>query len=110
MDARGKSSMLQDLEARRPRTEVDQLNGEIVAIGDKLKVPTPVNAKICALVHAAEAAGAGSPQLSSQQLLAHVRAVYPAVDYNSNQLQLVVLLLLFALVVSWLLRPTRVAL
>ncbi len=104
MDARGKSSMLQDLEARRPHTEVEQLNGEIVALGRQWQVPTPVNAKICALIHDAEKSGAGSPQLSSQQLLAQVRAVYPAVDRNTNQLQLVVLLLVIGLLVScWLL-------
>lgn len=44
------SSMLQDL-ARGRRTEIDFLNGAIVAIGARHGIPAPVNACIANLVH-----------------------------------------------------------
>jgi 2-dehydropantoate 2-reductase len=46
-------SMLQDVQARRT-TEVDTLNGGIVAAGREAGVPTPLNAAITALVHGVE--------------------------------------------------------
>lgn len=39
------SSMLQDINNRRP-TEIDSINGEIVAAGKKLGIPTPVNEEL----------------------------------------------------------------
>ena len=48
-----KASMLQDVEARR-RTEVDSLNGALVAWGERLGIPTPLNRAIWALVRALE--------------------------------------------------------
>jgi 2-dehydropantoate 2-reductase len=48
-----KSSMLQDVEARR-QTEVDYLNGGIVRFGDEHGVPTPLNAAVWALVRGLE--------------------------------------------------------
>jgi 2-dehydropantoate 2-reductase len=48
-----KSSMLQDVEARR-QTEVDYLNGGIVRFGHEHGVPTPLNAAIWALVKGLE--------------------------------------------------------
>ncbi len=48
-----KSSMLQDVEARR-QTEVDYLNGGIVRFGRERGVPTPLNAAIWALVKGLE--------------------------------------------------------
>ena len=48
-----KSSMLQDIEARR-RTEVDYLNGGIVRFGREHGVPTPLNAAIWSLVKGLE--------------------------------------------------------
>jgi 2-dehydropantoate 2-reductase len=44
-----KSSMLQDLENNR-KTEIDQLNGAIMKLGEKYKVPTPYNSFITAAV------------------------------------------------------------
>jgi len=47
------SSMLQDLRAGRA-TEVDSLCGAVVELAAKHRIPTPVNAALCALVHAGE--------------------------------------------------------
>lgn len=74
MDDTAKSSMLQDFQRHPPRTntEVDDLSGEIVRLGSKAKVPTPVNAALVSLVHAASAAGKGSPCMTAQELLVQV--------------------------------------
>lgn len=48
-----KASMLQDLEAGRP-TEVDVINGAVVAGGREAGVPTPVQERTVELVHAIE--------------------------------------------------------
>jgi 2-dehydropantoate 2-reductase len=45
-----KASMLQDFEYGRP-TEIDFINGHIVALGSRLGLPTPVNAAITGTVH-----------------------------------------------------------
>jgi 2-dehydropantoate 2-reductase len=49
--AEHRSSMLQDIERGRP-TEVDAINGHVVARGEARKVPTPVNATLSRLVRA----------------------------------------------------------
>jgi len=41
----GKTSMLQDVEARR-KTEVDMLAGKVIELGKRYDIPTPVNQKI----------------------------------------------------------------
>ena len=64
IDPTARSSMWEDLQRGR-RTEVDALNGAVVALGKEAGVPTPVNARVVAMVHAAEAAGAGSPGLGA---------------------------------------------
>jgi 2-dehydropantoate 2-reductase len=46
-------SMVADIEAGRP-TEVEQLNGEIVRLGQAQGIPTPVNSKIVEMVQAIE--------------------------------------------------------
>ena len=51
--AANRSSMLQDVLARRP-TEIAAINGQIVAHGHRLQVPTPVNALLTHLVQALE--------------------------------------------------------
>jgi len=56
IDPLARSSMWEDLEARRP-TEIDYIQGEIVALGVRLGRPTPINAALVALVRAAEAGG-----------------------------------------------------
>lgn len=53
-----RSSMRQDLEAGR-RTEVDAIGGAIVRAGERTGIPTPVNARLVAAIHAAERAGDG---------------------------------------------------
>ncbi len=46
----------QSLRRGRP-TEIDYLNGEIVRVGEQLKIPTPFNARIVDLVHQVEQTG-----------------------------------------------------
>ncbi len=46
-------SILQSIKRGRP-TEIDYLNGEIVSLGKRFKVPTPLNTKIADLVHQVE--------------------------------------------------------
>jgi len=53
LGAPGRASLLQDVIKGR-RTEVDYLNGHIVALGQALDVPTPMNAAITARVHQVE--------------------------------------------------------
>lgn len=45
LDADGKTSMLQDVEARR-KTEVEMLAGTVLALGERHGVPTPVNRRL----------------------------------------------------------------
>jgi 2-dehydropantoate 2-reductase len=56
IDPQARSSMWEDLEAGR-RTEVDYLNGEIVRLAERLGRTAPVNARLVALVRAAESGG-----------------------------------------------------
>ena len=49
-------STLQSLRRSRP-TEIDYLNGEVVELGKKTGVPTPLNGKIVELVHQVEQTG-----------------------------------------------------
>jgi 2-dehydropantoate 2-reductase len=56
IDPQARSSMWEDLEAGR-KTEVDYLNGEIVRLAERLGRTAPVNARLTALVHAAEEGG-----------------------------------------------------
>ena len=60
-------SMWDDL-CRGKKTEIDQLNGEIVALGQRYGVPTPLNARIVDLVRAAEDAAQGSPGLTAAEI------------------------------------------
>lgn len=52
------SSMYQDIRNRR-RTEIDAINGAVVAAGRKLGVPTPVNAELVRQIKELESAFAG---------------------------------------------------
>jgi 2-dehydropantoate 2-reductase len=70
VDPHARSSMADDLERGRP-TEVDFLNGAVVRLAAELGRPAPVNARMVALVHAAEA---GAPPLSARALLAELGA------------------------------------
>jgi 2-dehydropantoate 2-reductase len=51
--AANRSSMLQDVLARR-QTEIEAINGQIVAHGQQLQVPTPINALLTNLLKAME--------------------------------------------------------
>jgi len=64
IDAKARSSMADDLAAGR-RTEVDQLNGELVALAQRLGLDASVNRKIVELVRAAEE---GAPPLNGAEL------------------------------------------
>jgi len=56
IDPAARSSMWDDLEAKRP-TEIDYLQGEVVALADRLGRTAPVNRKLVELIRAAEAGG-----------------------------------------------------
>ena len=63
----GRASMWSDLHFRRP-TEIEYLNGHVVSLGKQAGVATPVNARLCELVRAAEAAQRGHPNLSPEAI------------------------------------------
>lgn len=65
IDPLARSSMWEDLERRRP-TEIDALQGEVVALAARLGRSAQLNDRVRALVKAAEAAGAGAPGLSPE--------------------------------------------
>jgi 2-dehydropantoate 2-reductase len=72
IDPLARSSMSDDLAAGRA-TEVDWINGEVVRLAKRLGQQAPVNARLCALVHAAEAA-VPRPNWSGPDLLAALRS------------------------------------
>ena len=57
IDAKARSSMADDLVGGR-KTEIDQLNGELVRLAERLGLDAPVNRRIVELVHDAEAGAA----------------------------------------------------
>jgi 2-dehydropantoate 2-reductase len=63
IDPKARSSMWEDLERGR-RTEIDHLQGLIVALADKHGLKAPLSAATVALIRKAEAARNGSPRLS----------------------------------------------
>lgn len=67
VDPAARSSMWQDLDARRP-TEVDYLNGEIVRVAAQCGRTAPLNQRVVQLIRAAEVAGVGSPRLDADAL------------------------------------------
>ncbi|MGH6736230.1 MAG: 2-dehydropantoate 2-reductase [Methyloceanibacter sp.] len=67
IDRNARSSMWEDLEARRP-TEIDHIQGEIVRLAEKHGVATPLNRRVMDLVKQAEKAGKGSPKLAPESL------------------------------------------
>jgi 2-dehydropantoate 2-reductase len=70
IDDNARSSMAEDLERGR-QPEIDWLNGEIVQLGQRNNVATPVNEKLVSLVKAASERSE-PPAMSGQQLLAAV--------------------------------------
>jgi 2-dehydropantoate 2-reductase len=65
VDPSARSSMWEDLQRRRP-TEIDLLNGEIVALGRAHGVPTPFNTRLIELVKSYE--NQPPPSLSAEVL------------------------------------------
>ena len=73
MDPEARSSMWDDLQKRRT-TEIDYLQGAIIALGEKVRLPTPVARQIMKLIKAAEAASRGSPRLGPIEVMGAARA------------------------------------
>ncbi|MBN2711736.1 MAG: 2-dehydropantoate 2-reductase [Planctomycetes bacterium] len=48
----GASSMRQDMQKKRGFTEIDDINGAVVAAGAECGIPTPANEKLCEMVKA----------------------------------------------------------
>jgi 2-dehydropantoate 2-reductase len=68
IDPEARSSMYEDLLLGR-RTEIDYLNGEIVRLGEKNQIATPVNKHIVSLIKQHEVVQKGSPHLPPSALL-----------------------------------------
>jgi 2-dehydropantoate 2-reductase len=68
IDPTARSSMWEDLQQRRA-TEIDYLQGVIVALARKAGMPAPISEAIMHRVRQAEAAGLGSPALQPDQCL-----------------------------------------
>ncbi|MCR3759454.1 2-dehydropantoate 2-reductase [Clostridium felsineum] len=58
INASGRTSMLQDIEAGR-KTEVEMFSGTMVRLGEKLKVPTPINALFYHMIRTLEDKNSG---------------------------------------------------
>jgi 2-dehydropantoate 2-reductase len=58
IDAQARSSTWEDLQRGRP-TEIDSLQGEVVALAARHAVPAPVNSRLITLIRLMEAAGPG---------------------------------------------------
>ncbi len=67
IDPEARSSMWEDLERRRA-TEIDHLQGAILALAAKTGVRAPLTERIVRLIKEAEAARAGSPGLTPEQV------------------------------------------
>lgn len=62
VDPAARSSMWEDLEARRP-TEIDYIQGEIVRLAERHGLEASLNRRVMQFIKAAESAGKGSPRL-----------------------------------------------
>ena len=69
IDADARSSMWEDLQRGR-RTEIDYLQGAIIAIAERRGIQVPLSRRVVTLIKQAEAAGKGSPGLTPQQIRA----------------------------------------
>ena len=67
IDPLARSSMWEDLERRRP-TEVDELQGAVVALARRLGEEAPRNLRILELIREAERASSGSPRLDPAKI------------------------------------------
>lgn len=73
IDPYARSSMWDDLEAKRP-TEIDYINGEVVALAERLGTHAPVNAGLVQLIREAEAGG--KRDFSSDELRHALQALH----------------------------------
>lgn len=86
IDPYARSSMWDDLEAKRP-TEIDYINGEIVALAERLgtRARAPVNAGLVALVRAAEQGGKRDYSADALRYALHsITENAPAIAPTSN--------------------------
>ena len=67
IDPEARSSMWQDLQQGR-KTEIDHLQGAIIALAEPRGVAVPLSRRIVALIKQAESAGKGPPGLTPQQI------------------------------------------
>lgn len=67
IDASARSSMWEDLERGRP-TEIDELQGAVIAQAAALGLPAPVNRAIADAIREAEIAASGSPRIDPDLL------------------------------------------
>lgn len=67
IDPQARSSLWEDLERRR-KTEIEFLNGAVLALAESCGTPAPVNRAIIGLVKDAEEKGLGSPNFSGEDL------------------------------------------
>lgn len=67
IDPQARSSMWDDLQRHRP-TEIDYLQGAILALAAQTGTAAPLTERIAGLVKEAEAAGAGSPGLQPREI------------------------------------------
>jgi|YNPBryunderm2012_1023409.scaffolds.fasta_scaffold00830_3 2-dehydropantoate 2-reductase len=67
-EQRGYPSMWQDLYFRRPETEVEYLNGEIVRLGERYGIPTPINRALCDAVRESIQTSKGVGQFPLERL------------------------------------------
>jgi 2-dehydropantoate 2-reductase len=73
IDPEARSSMWQDLKLGRT-TEIDYLQGAIIALAERHGVSVPLSRRIVALIRDAEVAGKGPPRLTPQQIRNNVAA------------------------------------
>ncbi|MHC2318179.1 2-dehydropantoate 2-reductase [Bradyrhizobium diazoefficiens] len=67
IDPEARSSMWQDLKQGR-KTEIDYLQGAVIALAEQSNVNVPLMRRIVALIKEAEVAGNGPPGLTPQQI------------------------------------------
>ena len=67
-DVPNPGSTLQSIRRGRP-SEIDHLSGAVVEVGDRVRVPTPVNRRIVELVHRVESTGGFLPPDDAGRLL-----------------------------------------
>ena len=73
IDRRARSSMWEDLEHCRI-TEIDELQGAVIALAERIGRIAPVNRRVRDLIRQAEQAAAGSPGLDARAILRTLRS------------------------------------